>query len=188
VVTHPLAVRTPPGSAVGLEILNADANARYQGADASARWRAGALRVTAAYSYVDAIRPIIGTVFGTEFEYDTAMVRQAPYTPRHSGRLETALARGDDQLVGLELRYTGSQAVADSSLAPSRAYATIDARVEKRVSRAILFARGSNLLNVHQSQFAPVVRSASGAARQFDDNVWAPLDGLVVNAGVRFMY
>jgi outer membrane receptor protein involved in Fe transport len=168
--------------------MNSDADARYQGADASARWREGMLRVTGAYSYVDAIRPIIGTVFGNEFEYDTAMVRAAPYTPNHSARLVAALERAGDGLVGVEVRFVGHQAVADSSLAPSRAYATVDARVEKRVRRAILFARGSNLLDIRQSQYAPVMRRASGAARQFDDNVWAPLDGLVINAGVRITY
>jgi iron complex outermembrane receptor protein len=188
IVTHPLAVRIPPGSAVGLQIVSSDANAKYQGADASARWRSGALRLTAAYSYVDAMRPVIGTVFGTEFEYDTSMVRGAPYTPRHTGRVEAALERANDGLVAVELRYTGAQAVADSSLAPTRAYATVDARVEKHVRDAILFVRGSNLLNVRQSQFTPVVRSASGAARQFSDNVWAPLDGFVLNAGLRFLY
>jgi outer membrane receptor protein involved in Fe transport len=188
VVTHPLAIRVPPGSAVGLEIMNSDAKATYQGADASARWRAGALRLTAAYAYVDAIRPVIGTVFGTEFEYDTAMVRTAPYTPRHSARLEAALERPGDHLIGVEVRFTGTQAVADSSLAPSRSYATVDARIEKHVRRAVLFARGSNLMNIRQSQYAPVVRTASGAARQFDDNVWAPLEGLVVSAGVRVPY
>ncbi|HEY4304920.1 MAG TPA: TonB-dependent receptor [Gemmatimonadaceae bacterium] len=188
VVAHPLAVRIPPGSAVGLEIMNADLDARYLGADAAAIWRASALSVTAAYSYVDATRPMIGTVFGTDFEFDTSMVRAAPYTPRHTGRVEAALERANDGLVGVELRYTGRQEVADSSLAPTRSYVTLDARVEKHVRRAILFARGSNLANVHQSQYAPVVRRSSGAARQFADNVWAPLDGLVVNAGVRFTY
>jgi outer membrane receptor protein involved in Fe transport len=188
VVTRPLAIRIPPGSAVGLEIMNADANARYLGADASARWHSGALAVTAAYSYVDAIRPIIGTIVGEDFEFDTSMVRTAPYTPRHAARLEGTLGRADDQLFGAELRFTGRQAVADSSLAPSRAFATIDARVEKRVRRAILFARGSNLLNVRQSRYTSVLRPASGAARQFADNVWAPLDGLVINAGIRVSY
>ena len=188
VVTHPLAVRVPPGSAFGLEIMNADLPSRFQGADVSARWHARALGVTAAYSYVDAVRPVIGTIVGVDFEFDTSMVRAAPYTPRHSARLEAALGRADDQLVGLELRFTGRQTVADSSLAPSRSFATVDARLEKRVSRAILFARGSNLMNVHQSQYAPVLRSSAGAARQFADNVWAPLDGLVVNAGVRLTY
>jgi outer membrane cobalamin receptor len=188
IVTHPLAVRVPPGSALGLEIMNANENARFQGADASARWRANALRVTAAYAYVDATRPIIGTISGVDFEFDTSMARPAPYTPRHSGRLEAALERVDDRLVGLELRFTGRQAVADSAVASSRAYATLDARVEKHVRRAIVFARGSNLLNVRQSQFTPVLRRASGAAGQFADNVWAPLDGFVVNAGVRVTY
>jgi outer membrane receptor for ferrienterochelin and colicins len=187
-VAHPLAVRIPPGSAVGLEIMNADGTARSQGADVSARWRAGALRATAAYSYVDASRPNISTVFGNEFEFDTTTTGPVPYTPRHSGRVETALERSGDQLIGLELRVVGKQTVADSSLAPSRAYATFDARAEKHVRGAILFARGSNLLNVRQSQFTPVVRRAAGYARQFGDNVWAPLDGFVLNAGVRFSY
>jgi iron complex outermembrane receptor protein len=188
VVTHPLAVRIPPGSAAGLDIMNADADARYQGADASARWQSGALGITAAYSYVDATRPIISTIQGVDFEFDSSMARPAPYTPRHTARLGAELGRAGDQLVGVELRFTGRQTVADSALAPSRAYGTVDARVEKRVRRAILFARGSNLLNVRQSQYAPVLRSVSGAARQFADNVWAPLDGLVVNAGVRVAY
>lgn len=188
IVTHPLAVRIPPGSAFGLEIMNADAPARYLGADASARWNAGALHLTAAYSYLDATRPIIGTITGVDFEFDTSIVRTSPYTPRHSGRVETALGRVDDQLIGVELRFTGLQTLADSSLPPSRTYTTLDARVEKRVRWATVFARGSNLLNVHQAQYAPVLRGAAGASRQFADNVWAPLDGLVVNAGIRLTY
>jgi iron complex outermembrane receptor protein len=188
VVTHPLAVRIPPGSAFGLEIMNAEDDARFQGADASARWHSGALALTAAYSYVDAVRPVIGTIVGPDFEFDTSMVRAAPYTPNHLARLEAALGRADDGLVGAELRFVGRQVVADSSLPPSRAFATIDARAEKRVRGAILFARASNLLDVRQSRYSPVLRRASGAARQFADNVWAPLDGLVVNAGVRLVY
>ena len=120
VVTHPLAVRVPPGSAFGLEIMNADLPSRFQGADVSARWHARGLGITAAYSYVDAVRPVIGTIVGVDFEFDTSMVRAAPYTPHHSARLEAALGRADDQLVGLEVRFTGRQTVADSSLAPSR--------------------------------------------------------------------
>ena len=117
--------------------------------------------------------------------HDDTLARTAKSS---TARVETTLGHAGEQLVGLQLRFTGRQTLADSSLTPSRAYATIDARVEKRVRRAILFARGSNLLNVRQSQYAPVLRSVSGAARQFADDVWAPLDGFVLNAGVRVAY
>lgn len=91
VVTHPLGIRIPPGSAVGLDIMNADADARYQGADASAHWQEGALGLTAAYAYMDATQPIITTIQGIDFQFDSSMARPAPYTPRHTARVETTL-------------------------------------------------------------------------------------------------
>jgi iron complex outermembrane receptor protein len=188
VVTNPLAIRIEPGSAIGLQIVNAEEPSRVQGADLSARWRAGAMRVTAAYSYVDAERPMIGTITGADFEFDTTMHRAAPYTPPHTARVEAVHERANDRLIGAELRFTGTQALADSSLAPSRAFVTVDARFEKHVRQAIVFLRGSNLLNVKQSGYAPVLRSSAGAAGQLADNVWAPLEGIVLNAGVRILY
>lgn len=188
IVAHPLAIRIPPGSPIGLQIINADEPARTQGVGLSSTWRARALRVTAAYSYLDATRPVIGVLFGQDFTVDTTMHRATPYTPRHTARLEATLERDNERLIGIEARFTGAQTVADSSLAPGQAFVTIDARFEKHIGRGILFVRGSNLTNVHQAQYAPVLRTASGAAGQWADNVWAPLEGLIVNAGMRVSY
>lgn len=188
VVSNPLVVRIPPGASQGMEIRNADEPARTQGADVSMQYRARALRFTANYSYVDAVRPEIGFIVGEDFVDDTTMIRPAPYNPTHSAYFDAAYEKENDRLIGVDVRFTGNQVLADSSLGTSQPYVTIDARIEKHIRRAILFVRGKNLTNVHQRQFAPVLRASSGAAGQWADNVWAPLEGLVVNAGLRLRY
>jgi len=70
----------------------------------------------------------------------------------------------------------------------SQPYVTLDARFEKHIGRAILFVRGRNLNGVRQTQFSPVLRTASSAAGQWTNDVWAPLDGRAFNAGLRLRY
>lgn len=188
VITNPLALRIPPGSTQGFEIRNADESARTQGVDVSMQYRARSLRFTANYSYIDAVRPEIGFIVGADFVDDTTMIRPAPYNPTHSAYFDAAYEKENDRLLGVDVRFTGDQVLADSSLGKSQPWVTVDARLEKHIKRAILFVRGKNLMNVHQLQFAPVLRAASGAAGQWADNVWAPLDGISVNAGLRIRY
>jgi len=185
VVTHPLTLRT---SGDQLQLVNSDEPARTQGVDASARYRMRPLLFTATYSYIDATRPEIGEIVGEDFRVDTTMRRVMPLNPRHSLSLALAHERENNRLIGVEARFVGRQAISDTVVTYTQPYVTIDARLEKHVKRAILFVRGRNLTNVHQSQFTPLLRRASGPAGQWTNDVWAPLDGLVVNAGLRVKY
>jgi iron complex outermembrane receptor protein len=188
VIAHPLILRTAPYSQEELMLVNTDEPARTQGADVSVRYRTRPLRFTAAYSYVDATRPEIGQLFGEDFEVDTVMRRVTPLNPRHSARFDIAHERENDRVVGVEVRFVGVQALSDTLYSASRAYVTLDARVEKNIRRAVLFVHGQNLTGVRQSQFFPVLLSASGAAGQWTRDVWAPLDGVSLNAGLRIRY
>ena len=188
VVTHPLIVRIPPASAIGFQLVNGDEPTRTQGIDLSARYRLQPFRFTASYSYLDATRPEIAGLFGEDFEVDTTLRRAVPFNPRHAADLDWAYEHENDRLFGVAVHFVGRQVLADSSFGVGGSYVTLDARFEKHVRRAIVFATAKDLTGVHQLQFGPVLRSASGAAGQWADNVWAPLDGRVVNVGVRVKY
>ena len=86
------------------------------------------------------------------------------------------------------VRFTGPQTLSDTLASVSRAYVTIDARLERPLGPAILFVRGKNLTDVRQAHYAPVLLRASGPAGQWTGDVWAPLDGRALNAGLRMMY
>ena len=188
VVNHPLIVRIPPGSAEGFQLVNSDQPTRTEGIDVYARYRLQPFRFTATYSYIDANRPEIAGIFGDDFEVDTTLTRTVPYNPRHAVNLDATYEREHDRVVGIAVHFVGRQVLADSSFGVSQPYVTIDARVEKHVRSAIIFATVKDLTGVYQLQFGPVLRSASGAAGQWADNAWAPLEGRVINAGIRISY
>ena len=185
IVNHPLVLRLRGEE---LLLVNADDASRTQGIDLFARYHLRPLRFTASYSYIDATRPEIGQIIGEDFEFDTTMRRVVPLNPRHALNLELAHERENDRLVGLEAHFVGRQALADTAVKYSDPYVTIDAKFEKHVRRAVVFVRGKNLIGVHQSQFIPLLRTASGPAGQWTNDVWAPLDGRVINAGLRLRY
>jgi outer membrane receptor for ferrienterochelin and colicins len=188
IVNHPLVLRTSEASEESFELVNADDPSRTQGIDVYARYRINPIRFTAKYSYVDAMRPEIREIVGEDFQFDTTMHRAAPLTPRHAADFDAAYERPNDRVIGVGVHFVGPQALSDTLVTASQPYVTIDARIEKHVRRTILFVRGRNLTGVHQSQFNPVLRSASGHAGEWTNDIWAPLDGRVINAGLRMTY
>ena len=188
VVTHPVIVRVTPGAANGFQLVNGDEPLRTQGIDAYARYRADPIRFTASYTYLDATRPEIAGLFGEDFEVDTTLIRAVPFNPRHAVNLDWAYEREHDKVLGVAVHFVGSQALADSTFGKGTPYVTLDARLEKHIRRAVVFVYGKDLTGVHQLQYGPVLRPSSGAAGQWADNPWAPLGGLVINAGIRLTY
>jgi iron complex outermembrane receptor protein len=188
VVTHPLVVRNTPGAANGFQLVNGDEPLRAQGIDVHARYRMEPIRFTVSYSYLDATRPEIAALFGTDFEVDTTLIRAVPFNPRHSASLDWAYVRDHDKTLGVAVHFVGKQTLADSTFGTGRPYVTMDARFEKQIRSATVFVYAKDLTGVHQLQLGPVLRPSSGAAGQWADNPWAPLDGRVINAGIRVTY
>jgi iron complex outermembrane receptor protein len=56
---------------------------------------------------------------------------------------------------------------------------------EWRIGRARLFLNAENLANVRQSQFDPLLRPSRRPDGRWTEDVWMPLEGRVVNGGVR---
>jgi iron complex outermembrane receptor protein len=188
VINHPLILRTAPNSQEQLQLVNTDEPSITQGADVSLRYRTRPLRFTATYSFIDATRPEIGQLFGEDFEVDTVMRRVTPLNPKHSARFDLANERENNRVVGVTVNFVGVQALSDTLYSASRAYVTLDARIEKNIRSVVLFAYGHNLTGVRQSQFFPVLLSASGSGGQWTRDAWAPLDGISLNAGLRIRY
>ena len=88
---------------------------------------------------------------------------------------------------GLELYYNGPQSLDDDSYRTrSEPYLYIGALVERAFGSAKLFLNAENLLDVRQTDWDPLVKPSMGKGGRWTNDVCAPLDGLVVNAGVRW--
>jgi hypothetical protein len=111
-----------------------------------------------------------------------------PLNPRHAVSVEAANERENDRLMALSFHFVGRQTLSDTLFTATHSYVTVDARFEKHVGRAVLFVGGTNLTGVHQTQFLPVLLNASGPSGQWTGDVWAPLGGRVINAGLRLKY
>jgi outer membrane receptor for ferrienterochelin and colicins len=188
VVNHPLVLRTAPGNGEEVELVNAEEPTRTQGIDLSARYRLQPIRLTASYSYIDAMGPVIAELFGDGFSFDTTMRRAVPLNPRHAVSLEAAHERENDRLMALALHFVGRQTLSDTLSTVTSPYVTLDARVEKHLRRAVFYVTGRNLTGVHQTQFLPVLLGASGPAGQWTGDVWTPLGGRTFNTGLRLSY
>jgi iron complex outermembrane receptor protein len=109
-----------------------------------------------------------------------------PLTPRHSAGLVGMWEDEDWGRVGIEVYYTGRQRLEENPYrTSSAAYAIVGALVEKRFGRVRLFVNAENLTDARQTRWAPLVRPTRGVDGRWTVDAWAPLDGRVINGGVR---
>ena len=155
-------------------LLNAAEDTTNTGAELLATVRAGSWVATGTYTYVHARETADGTR------------RDVPLTPRHSAGVVGMWEDEDVGRLGLELYYTGVQRLeVNPYRAESRPYVSVGVLVEKRFGRARVFLNAENIGDVRQTRWDPVVRPTQGADGRWTVDAWAPLDGRVVNAGVR---
>jgi iron complex outermembrane receptor protein len=170
-----------------LALASAATPTRTGGADVFGRLRvddvlAGELGLVATYVYLRS----------TEQDPDGAGRREVPLTPRHSAGLDVVWEREGRGRAGLELYYTGRQALDDDPyLARSRPYVLVGLLGEWRVDAlggARVFVNGENLAGVRQTRYAPLVRPSRGPGGRWTTDAWTELAGATVNAGVRFAF
>jgi iron complex outermembrane receptor protein len=173
-ITDALLVRET--SAGGLEILNASQATRTAGADALVRYRIADLTTTLTYPHVRA----------SEQVPDGSGRRDVPLTPRHAAGLVSVLEQEGKGRVGIEVYYTGRQQLDENPFrTASRPYVIFGAIAERRVGSLRLFVNLENLGDVRMTKHQPLVRPTRGAGGRWTTDAWGPLDGRVVNAGVR---
>ncbi|HUL03045.1 MAG TPA: TonB-dependent receptor [Gemmatimonadales bacterium] len=162
------------------QLVNASGPLRTAGAELAVVYAPRTIRIAADYTYLHS----------TLISAATASRVEAPLTPRHSGALDVGWREASRRTrLGLHIAYTGRQAVFDDpyrTATPS--YATVAFRASRRIGVIDLYLNGENLGNVRQTQYDPLLMHAPSAELQWTTEVWAPLEGRVLNAGVRVAF
>ncbi|MEO8661051.1 MAG: TonB-dependent receptor plug domain-containing protein [Bryobacteraceae bacterium] len=174
-IDHPIYVDR--GSAY--RITNLQAPRKNRGAEILATWRKAPFSATASYTYVRAS------------EVDSTLGRvDLPLTPRHSLGIVGMWEKEGIARFGIECYFTGKQRL---ELNPyrdtSRPYLIVGAMGERKITAHIkLFLNLENLANVRQTRWDPMLLPTRSADGRWTVDAWAPLDGRVINGGVRFIF
>ena len=137
--------------------------------------RGGPFAATSTYTYV---RSREGTSRGT---------RDSELTPRHSAGVVGMWEPEGVGRVGVEVYYTGRQRLeVNPYRETSRPYVVVGVLAERRFGKVRLFVNAENITDVRQTRHDPLLRSRPAADGRWTVDAWAPLDGFVANAGLRF--
>ena len=179
-IGHPVALRPVPGDSTELELANAVEPTRVDGVELFARFKHEPMSVTWSYAFL----------YGTEFDIERAIRRTAPFNPRHSGGLTVVWEEEETGTrAGVEVYYTGRQALVDDPYRSlSTSFAFVDVLLERRLGPVAVFLHGENLNDVRQTRFDPLLRRSPDPEGRWTTDVWAPLEGRSINAGVRWRY
>jgi iron complex outermembrane receptor protein len=160
-----------------VRLVNLAGPTRTHGAELFARWRRGEASLTGTYAYTRA----------TERDANSGLRRGVPLTPRHAVGTVAGYEQESGSRVGLEIYYTGRQPLGDDPYRrEGRPYTLVGLLVQRRVGAALLFVNGENLFDVRQTRTDPLLLPEPGPGGRRTTDAWAPLDGRVLNAGVRW--
>jgi outer membrane receptor for ferrienterochelin and colicins len=155
-------------------LSNLDDATRISGAETVATLRRAPFSVTGTYTYAHSLEGV-----GIERA-------DVPLTPRHSAGLTAMWERETWGRVGVEGYLTGRQRLEDNPYrSESAAYVLFGGLVERRIGRLRLFVNVENLADVRQMDWSSLLRSTRAVDGRWTVDAWAPLDGRVINAGVR---
>jgi iron complex outermembrane receptor protein len=148
-----------------------------RGAETVATIRVDEFSVTGTYTYV------------RSREGDGTSRAEAPLTPRHSAGFVSMWEREGVGRAGFEAYFTGRQRLEDNPFADrSRPYVLFGGLVERRLGKYRLFVNVENLANVRQTNWNPILRPTPSADGRHTVDAWAPLDGRVVNGGIKIVF
>ena len=119
-------------------------------------------------------------------EHEAGGLVDAALTPRHSAGLVGMWESEDAGRVGLEVYYTGEQRLeVNPYRSVSRPYVIVGLLGERRFGRWRLFVNAENLTDVRQTRWDSLLRPSRGVDGRWTVDAWAPLDGRVINGGIR---
>ena len=176
-VRHPLAVR-PAAEPGRLELFNGEQPRRTIGGEAFLRYVAGPLQLIGSYTALDV----------TEADPGGGR-RKADRVPRQSAELAALLEDEKRGRIGVEVSYTGTQALADNPYRESSpSFVEVNALAEIRFGETAIFLNAINLTDVRQTDYDPLLLPAPGTGGQRITDLWAPVAGRVFNLGVRLEF
>jgi outer membrane receptor for ferrienterochelin and colicins len=160
-------------------LVNAGGPTQTFGTEALGRFRFGSFLAIATYAFVQS----------RELDEESGLRRDVPLTPRHYAAIDLMIEGEGWGRAGVELYYVGRQLLDENPYRTRGASQFIvGALVEKRFARLRLFANAENLGNVRQTRYDPLVRPERHPDGRWTVDAWAPLDGVVVNGGIRLFF
>ena len=119
---------------------------------------------------------------------DADVIAEVDLTPRHSAGL-VSMVENEDARLGVEVYFTGRQQVeANPYRETTEPYLIVGVLAERRFGRFRLFVNGENLTNVRQTRWDPLLRPSRNVDGRWTVDGWAPLEGIVINGGVRIEF
>lgn len=176
-VTRPIVTRTLDGGDV--EFLNAPESTRTGGTELLLRYRREGFVALATHAWTRS----------TEYDADERTRRAVPLTPSHAGSLN-AIWEGDDWgRFGIEMYFIGRQELDENPYRRvGRPHLLLGALAERRFGRLRVFINAENLLDVRQTKFDPLTVPTPRRDGRWTVDAWAPLEGRVVNGGLRVAF
>jgi outer membrane receptor for ferrienterochelin and colicins len=114
---------------------------------------------------------------------------ETPLTPRHSAGLTGMWEAEGRGRVGVECYFTGRQRLENNPYRDeSVGYMLFGGMVERQFGGVRLYLNAENLADVRQTRFDPLLRSSRAADGRWTVDAWAPLDGRVLNFGIRLKF
>lgn len=158
-------------------LKNADEPTTNGGIELLGTLRREPLSITGTYTYVKSR------------ETDGVQRLDVPLTPRHSAGIVGFWEGEGKGRVGAEIFYTGPQRLEENPfLSDSRAYLVVGVLAERRIGPVRVFVNGENLTDARQTRWSPLLRPTRAPDGRWTVDAWAPLEGRVINGGVRVQF
>ena len=176
-VVNPLVTRDLDAGII--EFLNAPESTRTSGTELLVRYRRDGFVALATHAWTRS----------TEFDADEELRRVVPLTPSHAASMN-AIWEGDDWgRFGIEMYFIGKQQLEENPYRRvGRQHLLIGALAERRIRGVRVFINAENLLDIRQTNYDPLVLRTPRPDGRWTVDAWAPLDGRVVNGGIRVAF
>ena len=177
VIKNPVDLVEAPAQPGRFEFVNVDHPYRSPGAELLARYHRGPFTLTGGYVF---LHP-------TKMDPETGRRVDVQLMPRHSATFAIVWEDKKRGRLGFEGLYTGRQRLEDNPYrTESRPYLQFGLLGELHVSKKLsLFVNAENLTDVRQTKFDPLVLPARAPDGRWTVDEWAPLEGRVINGGLR---
>jgi outer membrane receptor for ferrienterochelin and colicins len=168
-----------PTTDAAVELVNAPEPTRTWGTELVTRYRAEGFMLLATH----------GWTRSTEIDPDAGIRREVPLTPRHAGSLNAIWEGEAWGRFGIEIYYTGRQMLENNAYRQTGSpYWLVGLLGERRWGAARFFVNAENIFDVRQTKDDPLILPSRLPDGRWTVDAWAPLDGRVVNGGVRLTF
>ena len=149
------------------------------GIEAAAIWRFSGGKFLLTYGYADGSRP----------DAVTEARESVPLLPRNRVGGDLMLEKPGVYRAGLEGIWYDVQPLDDDPYrSQSKPYLYVMFIVAWQFGAVEVVANFENLLDVRQTEYAPLVRPTPGTGGRWTTDVWAPLEGFMANVAVRYRW